>query len=131
MFDPQIRAALERDLTIDITTTGRKTGRRRRTEIWFHRVNGRYYITGIPGRRDWYANLLADPRLTFHLKESVRADLPAIARPVLDPDEKRRVLLRAETVWRRPDERNVEEWVRRSPLVEVVFEGRDRSSGLA
>jgi hypothetical protein len=84
-------------------------------------VDGRYDITGIPGRRGWYANLLANPRFTFHRKESTKMDLPAIARPVTDPEEKRRVLLHAETVWSRPDERNVDEWVRHSPLVEVVF----------
>lgn len=85
-------------------------------------MDGRFYITGIPGWRDWYANLLANPQFTFHLKESVKADLPAMARPVTDPEEKRRVLLHAETVWNQPDERNVDEWVRRSPLVEVLFE---------
>jgi F420H(2)-dependent quinone reductase len=45
------------DRVIDITTTGRKTGEPRRIEIWFHRLDGRYFITGAPGRpRDWYAN---------------------------------------------------------------------------
>jgi len=120
--DPKVRAALERDQTIDITTTGRKTGRPRRIEIWFHRAGGRYYITGVPGSRNWYANVLANPRFTFHLKESARADLPAVARPVTDPEERRQVLLAADTIWNRPNERNVDEWVRRSPLIEVVFE---------
>ena len=35
-------------------------------------------------------DLLADPKLTFHLKESAQADLPAAARAVTDPEEKRR-----------------------------------------
>ena len=123
MFSAEVRAALDHDLTIDITTTGRKTGNPRRIEIWFHRVGERYFITGKPGRRHWYANLLANPRFTFHLKESAKADLAAIARPVTDPDEKRRVLLGAETLWNRPDAIAVEERVRHSPLVEVEFEG--------
>ena len=75
MTDEQIEQALERDLTIDITTVGRKTGAPRRKEIWFHNLAGRLFITGLPGRRDWYANLVANPNFTFHLKESVQADL--------------------------------------------------------
>lgn len=107
-MNQRIREALERDLTIDIVTTGRKTGLPRRTEIWFHRVGGRYIITGTPGKRDWLANLVADPRLTFCLKESTQAELPARAVPVNDPEEKRRLLLAADTIWRQPDPDTVE-----------------------
>jgi deazaflavin-dependent oxidoreductase (nitroreductase family) len=86
-----IEQALAADRVIDITTTGRKTGDARRIEIWYHRVDGRLYITGTPGARAWYANLLEHPDFTFHLKESAQADLPARATPVLGA-EKRRVL---------------------------------------
>lgn len=88
---PDIEAALAHDRVIDITTIGRKTGEARRIEIWFHRIEGRYFITGTPGARGWYANLLAHPDFTFHLKESARADLAAHATPVHGP-EKQRVL---------------------------------------
>src|SRR5450755_3680783 len=72
--------ALASDRVIDIITTGRQTGEPRRIEIWFHRVDGRYYTTGAPGRpRSWYANLVANSVFTFHLKESATADLPATA----------------------------------------------------
>ena len=121
-MDQRSRDALARDKVIDITTTGRKTGRPIRTEIWYHRVEGRYIITGTPGTRDWYANLLANPRFTFHLKESAGADLPATAVPITDPAEKRRILLAAPTVWEQPTESTVERWVRSSPLVEVLFD---------
>ncbi len=69
------------DHTVDITTTGARSGRPRRIEIWFHNVDGTVYLTGLPGPRDWYANLMADPRLTFHLKHGVRADLRPTRRP--------------------------------------------------
>ena len=52
-----VRAALAADRTIDITTIGRKTGRPRRLEMWFHNVEGRIFITGLPGTRSWYANM--------------------------------------------------------------------------
>ena len=80
--------ALANDLVIDITTTGAKTGEPRRLEIWFHRIGGKYYITGSPGTRSWYANLLEHPQFTIHFKETAQADLAAIARPVTDEEEK-------------------------------------------
>lgn len=116
--------ALSTDRVIDITTTGRTTGQPRRIEIWFHRVDGRYYITGTPGARGWYANLLAAPRFTFHLKESAQADLAATAVPVTG-EEKARVLdaVRAGI----PAEIGARLDPATSPLVEVRFD--DRSDG--
>jgi len=119
--DPAVAAALANDLVIDITTSGRASGEPRRIEIWYHVVDGRYYITGRPGPRGWYANLLAEPKLTFHLKESTQADLPATARAVTDPEEKRRVFLNAPKLAEYINEANVQEWVDGSPLIEVVF----------
>ena len=69
-----IRKALENDLVIDITTTGKTTGTPRRKEIWFHNVDGQLYITGLPGRRDWYANLAANPQFIFHLNPNPPKD---------------------------------------------------------
>ncbi len=94
MLDPKVQQALEKDLVIDITTTGRKSGSSRRVEIWFHNLDGVLYVTGLPGTRGWYANILADPRMTFHLKETAVADLPARATPVTDTGEKRIVMER-------------------------------------
>ena len=116
-MDERVKEALERDRTIDITTTGRQTGLPRRIEIWFHNVDGRLYISGLPGRRDWYANMLANPEFTFHLKGSVRADLPARARPITDEAERRAVLARIQG-----GGRDLEAWVAGSPLVEVELD---------
>ena len=68
--------------TIDITTTGARTGEPRRIETWFYRVQDRLYLTGLPGRRGWYANLRAQAGFTFHLKHGVTADLQARATPI-------------------------------------------------
>jgi deazaflavin-dependent oxidoreductase (nitroreductase family) len=118
-MDGRIQRALARDRTIDITTIGRKSGQPRRIEIWFYRAGGRVYLSGSPGRRSWYANLLANPVFTFHLKGSVRADLPARARPVTDSGERRAVLTSILKDLRM--ERELEAWVSRSPLMEVEF----------
>lgn len=117
-MNSDLEAALSTERTVDITTTGRRSGKRRRIEIWFHNVDGRIYITGMPGRRDWYANLVANPAMTLHLKRSVVADLEATATPV-DGPEKRRVL--GEILERLGYSDKIESWMERSPLVEVTF----------
>jgi deazaflavin-dependent oxidoreductase (nitroreductase family) len=126
-MDDTVRAALARDRTIDITTTGRRSGRPTRIEIWFLRADGELYITGTPGKRDWYANLLAHPEFTFHLKESTRADLPARATPILEPAERRTVLARI--LEGLGHARDLEAWLRESPLVEVEILGRAAAEG--
>jgi len=90
-----VQDALARDRVVEITTRGRKSGQPHRTEIWFFRAQGRFYLTGSPGReRHWLRNLAADPHFTFHLKESARAELPAYARVITGAAERRRVLTR-------------------------------------
>jgi deazaflavin-dependent oxidoreductase (nitroreductase family) len=117
-MDEQVQHALEHDHLIDITTGGRKTGQPRRIEIRFHNIEGRLYITGRPPRpRDWYANLLAHPQFTFHLKQSVRADLPARATPILDPARRRTILAAIHQKLGRYQD--LEAWVESSPLVAV------------
>jgi deazaflavin-dependent oxidoreductase (nitroreductase family) len=118
-----IDAALSRGHTIDITTTGRRSGRPRRIEIVFHNINGRIIISGIPARnkRDWLLNLEANPDFTFHLKGRLKADLPAVARVITDEAERREVLPYVARNWGRND---VEQMVRYSPLIEVTFPNR-------
>jgi hypothetical protein len=125
MLDEKIRRALQTDSTIDITTVGCNSGQPRRIEIWFRQVNGRVYITGTPGTRDWYANLLHNPHFTFHLKESIHADLPAQARFITDADERWQILSAPEMGWYQRQVHSVEELVVGSPLVEVLFEGTE------
>jgi deazaflavin-dependent oxidoreductase (nitroreductase family) len=119
MIDERIAQALRRDRTIDITTIGRKSGQPRRIEIWFYRAGEGIYLSGGPGRRSWYANLLANPDFTFHLKGSVRADLPARAMPVTDPGERRAVFTKILADMQ--ISRELEAWVTGSPLMEVEF----------
>lgn len=115
-----IAEALATDLTIDITTIGRTSGRPRRIEIWYLRVDGQYYITGTPRPRDWLANLMVNPRFTFHLKESVVADLDAEASIVTDPDERRRVLTSMAAEWYR-GQVDVDRLLAEAPMVRITF----------
>ncbi len=114
------KAALSRGGIIDITTTGRQTGQPRRIEIVFHVVDGRIFISGRPShqKRAWIANLESDPRLTFHLKRGVHADLPATARVISDESERRGVLPAIARAWDAP----LEPMVQHSPLIEVTID---------
>jgi deazaflavin-dependent oxidoreductase (nitroreductase family) len=121
-MNDEVRAALSRGGTIDITTTGRQSGLPRRIEIVFHRIDGRMWISGIPSpnKRAWIANLEADPHLTVHLKGPVAvADLPATARVVEDEAERRQVLDRVALAWHRTD---LDRMVAQSPLIEVTVD---------
>jgi len=117
--DDKIKQALQIDRVIDITTTGRKSRQPRRIEIWFHNLDGKLYITGSPGKRSWYANMLANPDFVFHLKSSLQADIPARARPIQEEAERRQVL--GKIIAGLDGERNLDEWMANSPLVEVTL----------
>ena len=121
-MDDRVRRALRHGQTIDITTTGRRTGLPRRIEIVFHNFGGRLYITGRPSaqrKRAWLLNLEADPRFTFHLKRPVVADLPATARIITDEAERRAGFTEVVKVWTQQD---VETMTRHSPLIEVFID---------
>jgi hypothetical protein len=118
------------DRTVDITTTGRRSGEPRRIEIVFYRFEDSVYLSGIPGPgpRAWLLNLAAEPRFIFHLKDRVDADLPAVATVITDPAERRRVLVAFVEEFNRrhgPDspwpEAVLEDWAKRSPLAKVSF----------
>jgi deazaflavin-dependent oxidoreductase (nitroreductase family) len=121
-MDTMVSEALKRGGVADITTTGAKTGNAHRIEIGFITLDDEYYITGHPGRkRDWLANMRANPEFTLHLKRGVRADIPATAEVLTDPDTReavlRRILLEA---WNNPPgkvDHIIGRWVDGAPLI--------------
>jgi deazaflavin-dependent oxidoreductase (nitroreductase family) len=120
-LDQATRDALENGDRIDITTTGRKTGEPRRVEIVFHNIDGRIYISGMPGfKRSYIANLSADPHFTFHLKGALHADLAATARIIADQAERRVIIPRIAQIWKRDD---ADVMIEQSPLFEVTIDG--------
>jgi deazaflavin-dependent oxidoreductase (nitroreductase family) len=120
-MDDRIRRALSRGHLIDLTTTGRKTGQPRRIELVFHAIDGRVYISGMPGfPRSWLANVNANPAVTFHLKGPIQADLPATAHEITEPAERRRIMERVAANWGRTD---VDRMMTASPLIEVEIPG--------
>ncbi len=116
-----VRRELADDPTIDITTRGRKSGVPQRIEIWMLDIDGRFFITGTPGRRGWLANLIADPTLTVHLKRRAMVDLPATAMVVTDEATRRLVLHHATARWYRT-QTSVDDLVASAPMVEITFD---------
>lgn len=122
-MNADIWRAIEGGLTCDITTIGRKSGQARRIEIWYFVIDGHVYITGTPGRRDWYANILANPSIVLHIKQGARADLTARAVPITDSGERRRIMgeVMRRNGWFRSEGSRLEDWVAGSPLIAVDF----------
>ena len=121
-MDANVQQSLEQGGVVDITTTGRKSGLSRRIEISFHHLDGEFFITGKPGRRrDWLANLVANPGFTLHLKRGVQADPAAAATEITDPDERAAVIYRILTEsWNSPPEQvrsTLNVWVEGAPLI--------------
>ena len=92
-------------------------------------VDGRFFITGTPGPRDWLANLQANPQLVIHLKRRAHADLEARAAPVTDGPTRRQVLQHLSARWYR-SQSPLDDLVATAPMVEVTFDGDsyDRTS---
>ncbi|MBW2471481.1 MAG: nitroreductase family deazaflavin-dependent oxidoreductase [Deltaproteobacteria bacterium] len=115
MFTTDDLDRLAASQTIDITTYGRKTGLPRRIEIWWFRVDGRFVITGTPGRRDWIANIMHDPRMIVHVDGR---DIETTATAILDWEFRRRVFTQPETSWYSTQEQ-LDRLVRTAPMIEV------------
>ena len=118
-MDEALSNALHRSQVVDLTTTGRRSGEARRIEIYLHDVDGRLVITGMPrpAKRAWLRNVEADPHVTLHLKQDVAVDLPALARVVTEPAERRPLLEAAARHWGRDD---VDVMMEQSPLIELT-----------
>jgi len=116
-FTTDQRDEFARHTTIDITTFGRRSGLPRRMEIWWFRVEDRFIITGTPGRRDWLANIRANPRLVVHVAGN---DLEATASFVEDRQFRRTVFTQPHTSWYRTQEQ-LDELVASAPMIEVHF----------
>lgn len=115
---------LGRTGTCDLTTTGRRSGRPVRVEIWYVVVDGTFLVTGTPGIRNWLANLRADRRARLHLRNPGRV-LDVLAEEVVDPARRRALVpeIWAAQPWYAQQPFSVEEWVAGAPMVTM----RERS----
>lgn len=62
------------EIFLYLTTTGHKTGKPHRIEIWYVDINGHYYIVSEKGETShWVQNVRINPNVTFSIGTS---DLP-------------------------------------------------------
>ncbi len=75
--------ALESSREIDLTVTGRTSGREISIPVWFVREGGKLYLVPVNGSdSDWYKNVLKKPAIRLGVRG---AQLTARATPITDP----------------------------------------------
>ena len=69
-------------LVLLLTTTGRRSGRRRVTPLQYEEIEGAIHVASALGTRaDWFRNIIADPRVGVRVRSRRFA---GIAEPVTD-----------------------------------------------
>jgi deazaflavin-dependent oxidoreductase (nitroreductase family) len=108
-----------------LTTTGRRTGRPHRIEIWFAVEDGCLYLmAGGRDRADWVRNLQANARVSIELGGETHAGTARVLQPDAPEDQRARDLL----VSKYQEGDNLDEWGRLSLPVVVAFP-EDNASG--
>jgi deazaflavin-dependent oxidoreductase (nitroreductase family) len=81
----EFMAALQRSNQIDITVTGRNTGRQITIPVWFVTDRGKLYLVPVRGSdSDWYKNVVATPRLQLTADGE---SITATETPITDPGQ--------------------------------------------
>jgi deazaflavin-dependent oxidoreductase (nitroreductase family) len=90
MPDDEFKNALEVSREIELTGTGRTSGREISNPVWFVRDGGKLYLVPVRGSdSDWYKNLLKTPTIRLAARA---AQLNATATPTLDAAKVEQVL---------------------------------------
>lgn len=119
------RSWLERDahqLYAYLTTTGRRTGRPHRIEIWFAVEGDRMFMmAGGRDTSDWIKNLMAEPQVQVELGGQTRSGVAVVIDPESPDDELARNLLFNK--YRKGNE--LDDWRVRSLPVVITFAASD------
>jgi deazaflavin-dependent oxidoreductase (nitroreductase family) len=82
MADQEFKKALEGTREIELTVTGRRSGRELSRPVWFVQEGERLYLVPVSGSdTEWYKNVLKTPTIRL---ASLGAQLSATARPIKD-----------------------------------------------
>ena len=125
-MDAKVRDFLDSGGIADITTTGRATGEPRRIEIRIHNIDGQIYITGFPGKRSWYANMLSNPHFTIHIKgepgsRGLESNVECVASEVSEMDRRGDIIPKMVAKANLPGD--IDERIRNSVFVHVELSG--------
>ena len=118
-----------------LTTTGRKSGRRRVTPLQYEEIDGSFYLGAALGQRsDWVRNIQADPQVEIRVKRrhfSGRAEIIQDTGQIADYLELRLqrhpkmvgAIMRSDGIPCPPQRSDLEEYATRLTLVVVKPEG--------
>jgi len=102
-----------------LTTTGRRTGRPHRIEIWFGVQEERMYLlSGGRDRSDWVRNIQANPQVTIELGDGTFTGVARVLAAGTDEDGQARELLVAKYA---TPANPLDDWKRKSLPVAVEF----------
>jgi len=83
MADEEFTRALDSTREVELTVTGRKSGRAITLPVWFARDGGTLYLVPVSGSdSNWYKNVLRTPTIRL---AAGGAECTASAAPVTDP----------------------------------------------
>lgn len=84
--------ALRETNQIDVTVTGRVTGRQISNPVWFVQEKQKIYLLPVRGAAtDWFKNVRAVPSMRL---TADRANVTAAATPVIDPERVQEIIER-------------------------------------
>jgi hypothetical protein len=90
MADEEFKKALETSREIELTVTGRTSGREISKPVWFARDGAKLYLVPVTGSdSDWYKNVLKTPMIRLAAE---RAEFDAIVTPISDTAKIEQVL---------------------------------------
>jgi deazaflavin-dependent oxidoreductase (nitroreductase family) len=85
MANAEFRKALEGAREIQLTVTGRRSGREMTIPVWFVQQDGTLYLVPVHGSdSDWYKNVRKTPTVRLSLGG---AETTAEAHPITDPEK--------------------------------------------
>ncbi|MBF8193903.1 nitroreductase family deazaflavin-dependent oxidoreductase [Nonomuraea sp. K274] len=83
-------SALNETNEIDLTTTGRVTGRETSRPVWFVRQDDKLYLLPVTGSRSqWYKNLLVTPTIGLYAGDAAYSTR---GNPITNPDKVSQVI---------------------------------------
>jgi len=90
MADPEFLRGLTSSREVEITVTGRKSGRSISTPVWFVHEGGNLYLLPVKGSdSDWYKNVMAEPEMQISAKGR---KVTFKANPISDPGKVKEVV---------------------------------------
>jgi hypothetical protein len=83
MADGELKDALQETIEVELTVTGRKSGRESSRPVWFVQEADRLFLLPVTGSdSNWYRNLLKTPALRLGAEG---AELHTTCKPLEDP----------------------------------------------